>query len=60
MTHRSKTASSDATQKPFREIGGCRGLCAVPENEHGAIGALLIRIGFWGALYYNYNKEPPK
>ena len=25
-----------------------------------SIGALIIRIGFWGILYYNYNKEPPK
>ena len=24
------------------------------------IGALIIRIGFCGPLYYNYNKEPPK
>ena len=24
------------------------------------IGALIIRTGFWGPLYYNYNKEPPK
>ena len=24
------------------------------------IGALRIRIGFWGPLYYNYNKETPK
>ena len=24
------------------------------------IGALIIRIGLWGPLYYNYNKEPPK
>ena len=24
------------------------------------IGALIIRIGFWGPLYYNYGKEPPK
>ena len=23
-------------------------------------GALIIRIGFWGILYHNYNKEPPK
>ena len=22
------------------------------------MGALLIRIGFWGPLYCNYNKEP--
>ena len=24
------------------------------------VGASIIRIGFWGPLYYNYNKEPPK
>ena len=24
------------------------------------IGALIIRVGFWGPLYHNYNKEPPK
>ena len=24
------------------------------------VGALIIRIGLWGILYYNYNKEPPK
>ena len=25
------------------------------------IGALIIRIGFWGPIiYYSYNKEPPK
>ena len=24
------------------------------------IGALIIRIGFGGHLFYNYNKEPPK
>ena len=24
------------------------------------IGAFTFRIGFWGPLYYNYNKEPPK
>ena len=23
------------------------------------IGALIIRIGFWGQLYYTYKKEPP-
>ena len=25
---------------------------------HPTIEALIIRIGFWGPLYYNYNKEP--
>ena len=24
------------------------------------IGALIIRIGFWGPLHYSYDKEPPK
>ena len=24
------------------------------------VGALIIRVGFGGILYYNYNKEPPK
>ena len=24
------------------------------------VGALIIRIGFWGPLYYNYNKDIPK
>ena len=24
------------------------------------VGALIIRIGFWGPLYYIYDKEPPK
>ena len=23
------------------------------------VGALTIRIGFWGPVYYNYKKEPP-
>ena len=26
----------------------------------GNVGALIIRIEFWGPLYYTYNKEPPK
>ena len=25
-----------------------------------SIGALIIRIGFWGPLYCKYNKEPPR
>ena len=33
-----------------------------PKILHPAptVGALMIRIGFWGLLYYNYKKEPPK
>ena len=26
-------------------------------NRH--IGEIIIRIGFWGPLYYNNNREPP-
>ena len=29
-----------------------------PKNRH--IGAVVIRLGFWGLLYYNCDKEPPK
>ena len=29
------------------------------KEELAIVGALIIRIGFWGPLYYTYNKEPP-
>ena len=35
------------------------GLCCFAA-ERTNIGALIIRIGFWGPLYYSYIKEPPK
>ena len=38
------------------EMSGRFRVCASRFN----IGALMIRIGFWGLLYYTYNKEPPK
>ena len=28
--------------------------------EHSSTGAVMIRIGYWGLLNYNDNKEPPK
>ena len=28
--------------------------------QSATIGALIIRIGLWGILYYTYNKEPPQ
>ena len=31
-----------------------------PSGDEPNIGALIIRIGFWGPLCYDYNKEPPK
>ena len=35
----------------------CIGGAAQPSASYGA---LTIRRGFWGPLYFNYNKEPPK
>ena len=29
-------------------------------DSKGNIGALANRIGFWGPVYYNCKKEPPK
>ena len=31
-----------------------------PKPKAPNIGALKIRIGFGGPLYYNFNKEPPR
>ena len=28
-------------------------------EDSGIMGALKIRTGFWGILYYGHNKEPP-
>ena len=46
------------TGAPAREAGlglARRAPQIIPVN----MGALIIRIGFWGILYYSYNKEPP-
>ena len=32
----------------------------VKSRAQVTIGALIIRIGLWGPLYYKYCKEPPK
>ena len=34
------------------------GCLADPKKRN--LGALRIRRGFWGPLYYNYKQEPPK
>ena len=44
---------------------GYDGICGDTRNIkqiscQRTIGALIIRIRFWGPLYCNYNKEPPK
>ena len=52
----------------FRGLGFTRHLglghafkaaCAVKPrlSFHPTVGALIIRIGFWGPLYYNYNQQ---
>ena len=35
-------------------------LCMYKSEDLPNVGALIIRRGFWGPLYDNYNKEPPK
>ena len=37
-------------------------ICTLSPNSkplQPTIGALIIRIGFWGPFYYTYKKEPP-
>ena len=43
-----------------RDCKGIKLQIAQTSIERITIGALVRRIGFWGPLYYNYNKEPPK
>ena len=38
---------------PFAQTQAAKKPC------HPTIGALIIRIGLWGPLYFGYNKEPP-
>ena len=46
---------------PFRSVGGSfGGLECLGGLEVFNIEAVIIRIGFWGPLYHNDNKEPPK
>ena len=33
---------------------------AIHQKDDPNIGALISRIGFWGPLCFNYNKDPPK
>ena len=35
-----------------RQVGG--------NTIEGNIGAIITRLGFWGIIYYNFNKEPPQ
>ena len=57
VNHDSRTSTSvlevfwrSSFSTPVRDVGA-----PVPN-----IGALIIGIGFWGPLCYNYNKGPPK
>ena len=42
-----------------RRLSPAAGLVTGKQHDYN-IGALIIRIGFGGIVYYNYNKEPPK
>ena len=52
QTERTRLGSSSRPE--FRLLGLQR------EERRANIRALIIRIGFWGPLYYTYKKEPPK
>ena len=41
-------------------ITGLEASSSGASNLTANVGGLIIRIGFWGQLYYNYNKEPPE
>ena len=45
-------------------IGNCKFVgffpTPYPNLQDLNIGSFIIRIGFWGILYYNYDKEPPQ
>ena len=41
------------------QFSGVQGLAHALGMQHN-IGALVIRTGFWGSLYYTHKKEPPK
>ena len=43
------------------DVDGNRGILgSMGEVLRVNIGALIIRIGFWGTLYYIHNKDPPQ
>ena len=49
-----------STTKDCRRRGFAGGSVSCEASVMSNIGALRIRIGSWGPLYYNYNKEPSK
>ena len=42
-------------------LSGCKAVCCDVWglNNSNHVGALLIRIGFWGMVYHDSNQEPP-
>ena len=38
----------------------CKGKLCTIIIQLRSIGTSIIRLGFWGPLYYTYNKEPTK
>ena len=54
---RLKLDSKDGSMKNERLAGS---IPATLTKQRPNIGALIIRIRFWGPLYYNFNQEPPK
>ena len=49
-------------RNPLDPMGWAEAAKEVSGQSFGffGFGALIIRVGFWGPLYYNCSKEPPK
>ena len=58
----SSVASLNRTLKGCLEAPPKRMVDRLPEDRHpkSNVGALIIRIGFWGPTYYIHNRERPK
>ena len=50
----------EAKGAPFVHSSLAEKVYAVSWHATSSIGALTIRIGLWGPLYYKYDKELPK
>ena len=51
--------AKNVKREPARGRGG-PDRTARKANGWFNIGALIVRLGFWGPLHYNHNEEPPK
>ena len=60
LINRTPDRDPNSANYPYGSIHDKDRLSRRGKLTHNDIGALIIRLGFWGILYYNYNKEPRK